>query len=89
MRVGGAIGKSWIPRWIPRAGNAAGFTVGAAIALVPVWYLQGLGAAGIVGTLAVAATGVAVNRWFGPTLTTVRFALLAILLLIFFRWVGL
>ena len=47
------------------------------------------GAAGVAGTLAVAATGVAVIRWFGPALTAVRFALLAILLLIFFRWVGL
>jgi hypothetical protein len=32
---------------------------------------------------------VVVTRWFGPTLTTVRFALLAILLLAVFRWAGL
>ena len=89
MRVGSAIGASWVPRWVPRAGAAAGFTVGMAIGLVPFWYLGALEAAGIVGTLGVAAAGVAVTRWFGPTLTTVRFALLAILLLIFFRWVGL
>ena len=89
MRVGGAIGSSWVPRWIPRAGNAAGFAVGAAIALVPAWYLHGLGPAGIAGTLAVTATGVAVSRWFGPALTAVRFALLAILLLVVFRWAGL
>jgi mannose PTS system EIID component len=89
MRVGGAIGASWIPRWIPRAGAAAGLAVGAAIALVPAWYLGGLEFAGIFGTLGVAAAGVAVTRWFGPVLTTVRFALLAVLLLIFFRWAGL
>ena len=89
MRVGGAIGSSWVPRWVPRAGAAAGFAVGAAIAAVPTWYLEGLELPGIVGTLAVAATGVLVTRWFGPALTSVRFALLAILLLIFFRWVGL
>ncbi|HEX6107468.1 MAG TPA: PTS system mannose/fructose/sorbose family transporter subunit IID [Gemmatimonadales bacterium] len=89
MRVGGAIGSSWVPRWVPRAGAAAAFAVGAAIAAVPTWYLEGLEFPGIVGTLAVAATGVLVTRWFGPTLTSVRFALLAILLLIFFRWVGL
>ncbi len=88
MQVGGAIGVSWIPRWIPRVGAAAGFTVGVAIALVPTWYLGDIGTGGLVGTLAVAATGVAVTRWFGPTLTTVRFALLAVLLLVFFRWVG-
>jgi PTS system mannose-specific IID component len=89
MRVGGAIAASWIPRWIPRAGAAAGFAVGAAIALVPAWYLADLEPVGILGTLGVAAAGVAVARWFGPALTTVRFALLAILLLAFFRWVGL
>ena len=37
------------------------------------------------GTLAVAGTGVAVTRWYGAALTTVRFALLAILLLVLFR----
>jgi PTS system mannose-specific IID component len=89
MRVGSAIGGSWVPRWIPRAGAAAGFAVGLALALVPAWYLDELGLAGILGTLAVAATGVAVTRWFGPTLTAVRFALLVILLLIGFRWAGL
>ena len=89
MRVGTAIGGSWITRWVPRAGAAAGFAVGLALALVPAWYLDGLGLAGILGTLAVAATGVAVTRWFGPTLTAVRFALLVILLLIGFRWAGL
>jgi hypothetical protein len=35
----------------------------------------------------VAATGVAVTRWFGSSLTTVRFALLALVLLLVFRWV--
>ena len=89
MRVGQAIGDSWVPRWIPRAGAAAGLTVGAAIPLVATWYLDGLGLAGVAGTLAVAATGVAVTRWFGPVLTTVRFALLAVLLLVIFRWFGL
>jgi PTS system mannose-specific IID component len=89
MRVGAAIGASWVPRWIPRAAAAAGFTVGAALASVPAWYLGGFEWAGIAGTLGVAAAGVAVTRWFGPALTSVRFALLAILLLIFFRWVGL
>ncbi|MBA3258935.1 MAG: PTS system mannose/fructose/sorbose family transporter subunit IID [Gemmatimonadales bacterium] len=89
MQVGAAIGRSWLTRWIHRAGAAAGFTVGVALPLAAHWYLEGIGIAGAAGTLAVAATGVAVTRWFGPALTTVRFALLAILLLIVFRWVGL
>jgi PTS system mannose-specific IID component len=88
MQVGAAIGRSWMTRWIPRVGAAAGFTVGMALPLVAGWYLGSVGAAGLWGTLAVAATGVAVTRWFGPALSTVRFALLAILFLVAFRWVG-
>jgi PTS system mannose-specific IID component len=88
MQVGAAISRSWVARWIPWAGAAAGFSVGLAIPLVAAWFLDGIGTLGAVGTLAVAATGVAMTRWFGPALTTVRFALLAILLHLFFRWVG-
>ena len=40
---------------------------------------------GVSPGVAVAATGVAVTRWYGAALTTVRFALLAVLLLILFR----
>ena len=69
-------------RWRARA-------VGLAIPLAAGWYLRGFGWAGAVGALAVAAVGAAVTRWFGPPLTSVRFALLAMALLLFFRWVGL
>jgi mannose/fructose/N-acetylgalactosamine-specific phosphotransferase system component IID len=89
MAVGAAIGSSWIPRAIALVGPAAGFTVGFAIPLVAGWYLRGFGLVGGAGALAVAGAGVAVTRWFGPTLTAVRFALLAFLFLIFFRWMGL
>jgi hypothetical protein len=37
----------------------------------------------------VAVAGVALTRWFGPTLTSVRFALLAMILLLVFRRIGL
>ncbi|MBA3346264.1 MAG: PTS system mannose/fructose/sorbose family transporter subunit IID [Gemmatimonadales bacterium] len=89
MRIAGAISGSWIPRAVERIGPVAGFAVGTAIALSAGWYLEGFGWAGAAGALAVAATGAAVTRWFGPAFTTVRFALLAIGLLAFFRWVGL
>ena len=59
----------------------------------PAWSRAGICAAsagpGRSGALAVAAVGAAVTRWFGPSLTSVRFALLAMGLLLFFRWVGL
>ena len=51
------------------------------------WYLEVIGWPGALGALAVAATGVAVTRWFGAALTAVRFALLALVLLVLFRWV--
>jgi mannose/fructose/N-acetylgalactosamine-specific phosphotransferase system component IID len=87
MGVGGAIQKSWISRAIERVGPAAGFAVGAAVPLVARWYLEDLGWTAPFGAVAVAATGVAVTRWFGSSLTTVRFALLALVLLVLFRWV--
>jgi mannose/fructose/N-acetylgalactosamine-specific phosphotransferase system component IID len=87
MGVGGAIAKSWISTAIERVGPAAGFAVGLAIPLVGRWYLEEIGWPASIGALAVAATGVAVARWFGTSLTAVRFALLALVLLIVFRWV--
>ncbi len=87
MAVGGAIGKSWISRAIERVGPLAGFSVGAAVPMVGAWYLEDIGWPAALGALAVAATGVAVTRWFGASLTTVRFTLLALVLLILFRWV--
>jgi hypothetical protein len=70
-------------------GAAAGFAVGLAVPLVAGWYLKQVGVGGALGTLAVAATGVAMTRWFGPALSSIRFALLAMLLLLAFRWLGL
>ena len=89
MRVGSAIGASWIPRAVARIGPLAGAGVGMAIPAVAGWCLRGFGWTGVVGALAVAAVGAAVTRWFGPALTSVRFALLAMALLLFFRWLGL
>lgn len=89
MRVGAAISSSWVPRAVARIGPVAGGAVGFAIPVVAGWYLRGFGWAGAVGALAVAAVGAAVTRWFGPSLTSLRFALLAMGLLLFFRWAGL
>jgi len=87
MGIGAAISQSWISKAIERVGPAAGFGVGAAIPLVAAWYLQDIGWPAAFGALAVAVTGVAVTRWFGASLTTVRFTLLALVLLVVFRWV--
>jgi len=89
MRVGAAIGGSWLPRAIEWAGPTAGFALGAAIPVVSWWYLEGFGWPAVIGTAGVAVAGIALTRWFGPGLTSVRFALLAMILLLFFRRVGL
>jgi mannose/fructose/N-acetylgalactosamine-specific phosphotransferase system component IID len=89
MRVGSAIGASWIPRAIARVGPVAGASVGLAVPLVAGWYLRGFGWSGGSGALAIAGAGLAVARWFGPSLTSMRFALLSMALLLLFRRMGL
>ena len=41
------------------------------------------------GAVALAGVGVAVTRWFGPALTSVRFTLVAMVILLLFRRIGL
>jgi len=89
MRVGAAISGSWIPRAIEWVGPAAGLAVGAAIPLVAAWYLSGFPWSAVVGAAGVAVAGVALTRWFGPGLTSVRFAVMAMILLLLFRRLGL
>jgi PTS system mannose-specific IID component len=89
MRVGAAIGSSWLPGAIEWVTPAAGFALGAAVPLVVAWYLDGFGWAAAVGAAGVAVAGFALTRWFGPGLTSVRFALLAMILLLLFRRIGL
>jgi hypothetical protein len=74
---------------VARVGPLAGASVGLAVPLVAGWYLRGFGWGGGLGSLAIAAAGAATAKWFGPSLTSVRFALLAMGLLLFFRWMGL
>ena len=87
---GSAIGASWMPRAVARIGPVAGAQRRARRSRWSAgWFLRGFGWTGALGALAVAAVGAAVTRWFGPALTSVRFALLAMGLLLFFRWMGL
>jgi len=89
MRVGAAIGSSWLPRAIEWIGPAAGFALGASVPVVAAWYLGIFGWAGAVGAAGVAVAGFALTRLFGPGLTSVRFALMAMVLLLLFRRIGL
>jgi mannose PTS system EIID component len=89
MRVGAAIGSSWLPRAIEWIGPAAGFAMGVMLPVIAVWYLRGFGWSAAIGSAGVAVAGVALTRWFGPGLTSVRFALMAMTLLLLFRRIGL
>jgi mannose PTS system EIID component len=89
MRVGAAIGSSWLPRAVEWVAPAAGFALGLAFPLIAVWYLRGFGWSPAIGAAGVAVAGVALTRWFGPGLTSLRFAIMAMVLLLLFRWVGL
>jgi PTS system mannose-specific IID component len=89
MRVGSAIGGSWIPRAIAWAGPAAGFAVGAALPVVTAWYLGTAPRPALVGAVAVAAAGVALARRFERVVTGTRFALGALALVLALRWAGL
>jgi mannose PTS system EIID component len=88
MRVGSAIGASWLPKAIERVSPAAAFAVGAAIPLVAAWYLKTFGWSAGIGAAGVAMAGIALTRWFAPFLTTVRFALAAMIFLLILRRVG-
>jgi mannose/fructose/N-acetylgalactosamine-specific phosphotransferase system component IID len=89
MKVGSAIGSSWLPRALEWAGPTAGFALGLALPVVAVWYLRGFGWTAAIGAAGVGVAGVALTRWFGPGLTSVRFALMAMILLLLFRRMGL
>jgi mannose PTS system EIID component len=88
MRVGSAIGSSWLPRAIEWVTPAAGFALGAAVPVVAAWYLTPFGWGGAIGAAGVATAGFALTRWFGPGLTSIRFALIAMILLLLFRRLG-
>ena len=89
MRVGSAIGSSWLPRAIERIGPAAAFIMGATLPVVSTWFLGDFGWGGAVGAAGVAVAGFALTRWFGPGLTSARFALTAMLLLLLLWRLGL
>lgn len=81
LQVGGAVGRSWLPRAAERVGPLAGFAVGLAIPLAGRWLLQGLAPStmGLAAFLAVG--GVALSRWGGTHYSAVRYALVVLILL--------
>lgn len=83
--VGRELGQSWIPRVLGPAGAVAGFMVGLALPLAAGWLPRG-GPRDLPAMLLVAAVGVALSRWLTPTLTAIRFALMATGIALLLRW---
>jgi len=86
MKVGNAIGDSWLPRVATPAGLVAGLVVGLAVPLAADWLLapQGLEAMGVTVVTLLAGLGAA---WrLGPRITAVKFGLVAIGLALILAW---
>lgn len=86
MKVGTAIGDSWLPRVATPAGLVAGLVVGLAVPLAADWLLepQGLPAVGVTVVTLLAGLGAA---WrLGPRITAVKFGLVAIGLALILAW---
>jgi PTS system mannose-specific IID component len=81
LQVGGAVGRSWLPRAAERVGPVAGFAVGLAVPLAGRWLLTGLAPPVMVLAVFLAAGGVALSRWGGTHYSAVRYALLVLGLL--------
>jgi len=81
LQVGGAVGRSWLPRAAERVGPMAGFAVGLAIPLAGRWLMQGLAPSATALAVFLAAGGVALSRWGGTHYSAVRYAVVVLILL--------
>ncbi len=87
MKVGAAISASKLPRFVAWAGPAAGFAIGVAAPLVGEWLLHPFGPRAVLGTLLLAATGIAASRLAGPRYSAPRFTLIAMGGAVLLRWI--
>ncbi len=86
MKVGTAMGESWLPRAVEPAGLVAGLSVGLAVPLAADWLLgpEELPAVGV--TVLTLLAGLAASWKLGPRYTAVKFGLVAIGLALIFVW---
>jgi PTS system mannose-specific IID component len=82
LAVGGAVGRSWLPRAAERIGPVAGFAVGLAIPLAARWLLRGLSPAATALALFLAVGGLALSKWGGTHYSAVRYAVAVLILLV-------
>ncbi|MGE0352215.1 MAG: PTS system mannose/fructose/sorbose family transporter subunit IID [Gemmatimonadales bacterium] len=88
MQVGRAIGDSWLSRLARLVGPLAGFAVGFAVPLVVRWLLWLGPAPERWVAVPVALVGLGLSLRFGAAVTSVRFALAALILTVGWRWLA-
>lgn len=86
MKVGQALGDSWLPRSIPLAGTVAGIAVGVAVPLAADWLLDPLDLRAVGITLGTLVAGLLLSWKLGPRITAVKFGLIAIGLALLLAW---
>lgn len=86
MKVGTAMGNSWLPKAATPAGLLAGVIVGLAVPLAADWLLdpEGLQAVGV--TVLTLLLGLGASWKLGPRITAVKFGLVAIGLALLLVW---
>lgn len=86
VKVGVALGQSWLPRAAAPAGLAAGLVVGLAVPLAADWLLDPLDLRAVGVTLVTLLLGLGATWKLGPRITAVKFGLLAIGLALLLAW---
>jgi PTS system mannose-specific IID component len=86
MKVGVAIGDSWLPNATTPAGLLAGFAVGLAVPLAADWLLEPEGLHAVAVTVLTLLAGLAASWKLGPRITAVKFGLVAIGLALILVW---
>lgn len=86
MKVGAALGDSWLPRAVTPAGLLAGLVIGLAVPLGADWLLDPLGRRAAIVTVLTALAGLVASWRLGPRITAVKFGLVAIGLALILAW---
>ncbi|MDH4347516.1 MAG: PTS system mannose/fructose/sorbose family transporter subunit IID [Gemmatimonadota bacterium] len=78
-QIGAVVGHSWLSRWAPGVGSAAGFILGVTLPVAAGHLLEGFGTRDLSFGLLTAALGLVGGIVFGPRLNSVRFGLVTLL----------
>jgi PTS system mannose-specific IID component len=78
-QISAVVGHSWLTRWAPGVGSAAGLVVGVTLPVVAGHFLEGLGHRELSVGVLTAVLGLVGGIALGPRLNSVRFGLVAIL----------